>query len=76
MITSLGPRLSSSFSSLVYRTASDEKLDESLGPRLVINIPHYHINSKARARLLLPGNVLQYHGNGQSLNATKAVKVL
>ena len=30
---SLGPRLSSSFSS----PASDKKLDESLGPRLVIN---------------------------------------
>ena len=35
-VPSLGPRLSSSFSSLAYekRTASDEKLDESLGPRL------------------------------------------
>ena len=31
MILSLGPRLSSSFSSLAV---SDEKLDESLGPRL------------------------------------------
>ena len=32
--SSLGPRLSSSFSSLALRIASDEKLDESLGPRL------------------------------------------
>ena len=34
---SLGPRLSSSFSSL-FRTASAEKLDESLGPRLSLSV--------------------------------------
>ena len=36
---SLGPRLSSSFS-MLFPTASDEKLDESLGPRQVIHSIH------------------------------------
>ena len=34
MIPSLEPRLSSSYSSLAFRTVSGEKLDESLGSRL------------------------------------------
>ena len=34
MIPSLEPRLSSSYSSLAFRTVSGKKLDESLGSRL------------------------------------------
>ena len=34
MIPSLEPRLSSSYSSLAFRTVSGEKLDESLGSRI------------------------------------------
>ena len=51
LMDSLEPRLSSSFSSLAVQTASDEKLDESLGSRLHCGYTHSMYNIYVLCRL-------------------------